>query len=126
MEDEHSHSEVARLRDNEPMIHDIVPLVDSNLEKFAVGKPLQVDLSLFLLGSIFYLIELFVWYVIYITVVKIISPYFIKALLQTVDARRMENHFIHPANYHSRCEIFNESVAAFFTQVNRYDYPENE
>jgi hypothetical protein len=60
MEDEHSHSEVARLRDNEPMIHDIVPLVDSNLEKFAVGKPLQVDLSLFLLGNIFYLIELFV------------------------------------------------------------------
>ena len=38
----------------------------------------------------------------------------------------MENHFIHPANYHSRCEIFNESIAAFFVEVNRYNYPEYE
>jgi hypothetical protein len=43
-----------------------------------------------------------------------------------VDARRIENHFIHPANYHSRCEIFNESVTAFLAQVNRYNYPEYE
>jgi hypothetical protein len=49
----------------------------------------------------------------------------IKALLQTVDAGRMENHFIQPANYHCRCEIFDESVAAFLAQVNGYNYPED-
>jgi hypothetical protein len=59
MEAENSYSEVARLRDYEPMIHDSVPLVDSNLEKLAVGKPLKVYLSLFLFGAIFCFIDLF-------------------------------------------------------------------
>ena len=43
-----------------------------------------------------------------------------------MDARRMENHFIHPANYHSGCKIFDESVATFFAQVNGYNNPEYE
>jgi hypothetical protein len=43
-----------------------------------------------------------------------------------VDARRIENHVIQLANYHSRCEIFNESVTAFLAQVNGYNNPEYE
>ena len=133
MEGEHSYWEFARLRDiEEPMNIDIELLIHSNLEESAVFKPLFVFLSLFLLSlfllwTIFCLVGLYLLLVIYVTVIMIIYIcQIIKALLQSLDSRRMENHFIHPANYHCGCEIFNKSVAAFFSKVNGYYYPKYE